>query len=77
MRKFFRIKITLPIASPGTPALRLLLKYVKLLHDWKYSFKRSEFVGFYLYLCHIIQMFIIVLKLLYCEIYKDKTNETI
>ena len=26
---------------------------VKLLHDWKYSSKRSEFLRFYCYLCHV------------------------
>ena len=31
--------------------------WVKLLHDWKDSSKRSELLGFYLYFCHVIQRF--------------------
>ena len=34
---------------------------VKLLHDWKYSSKRSEFLGFYCYLCHVISGFCLFL----------------
>lgn len=31
----------------------LAKKSVKTLHDCKYSSKRSEYLGFYLYLCHV------------------------
>ncbi len=30
---------------------------IKLLHDCKYFSKRGEFLRFYSYLCHIIQIF--------------------
>ena len=29
----------------------------KLLHDWKYAAKRSEFFGFYCYLRHVCYAF--------------------
>ena len=32
-------------------------KSIKLFHDWKDSSKRSEFYGFYLYICHVIRRF--------------------
>lgn len=32
-------------------------KSIKLFHDWKDSSKRSEFFGFYLYICHVIRRF--------------------
>ena len=34
---------------------------VKLLHDWKNSSKRCEFLGFYCYLCHVISEFCLFL----------------
>ena len=42
-----------------TPSLWncLIPKNIKLLHDRKYSSKRSEFLGFYLYICHVIRKF--------------------
>ena len=35
---------------------------VKLLHDWKNASKRCEFFGFYLYLCHVLLRFTLVLN---------------
>lgn len=32
-------------------------KSIKLFHDRKDSSKRSEFYGFYLYICHVIRRF--------------------
>lgn len=29
-----------------------------MLHDWKYASKRSEFLGFYCYLCHVCYGFL-------------------
>ena len=35
---------------------------VKLLHDWKNASKRCEFFWFYLYLCHVLLRFMLVLN---------------
>ena len=35
---------------------------VKLLHNWKNVSQRCEFFGFYLYLCHVLLRFMLVLN---------------
>ena len=52
-------KITKHSASQSQGGIYgLSQKSINFLHDGKYSSKGGEFLGFYLYFCHVIQSFI-------------------
>ena len=58
-QKIFTVLIAIQCAPQSQGGIYgLSQKSINFLHDGKYSSKGGEFLGFYLYFCHVIQSFI-------------------
>ena len=55
--RFQRVNTTISSGWVCSVFASLSQKSIKLIHDRKDSSKRSKYLGFYLYICHVIRRF--------------------